>query len=138
MAQGNKDLIRRYYEEMWNTWQFDLADELIDPEVRFRGSLGRMVAGRGGLVSYMKHIQGIFPDYYNSIETLVAEDDRIAAQLTYSGTHRGEIFGIAATGRRIRYSGVGIFQITSGKIVEGWVLGDLANLLLQLRPQEHR
>ena len=136
--EGNKDLIRRYYEDLWNAWRFDLADVLIDPEVRLRGSLGRIVAGRGGMVSYMKHVQGIFPDFCNTIETLIAEDNRVAAQLTFSGTHRGEIFGIAPTGRRIRYSGVGIFQVESGKIVEGWVLGDLANLLLQLRPQEQR
>lgn len=133
-AEANKQLIRRYYEELWNQWRFELADELVEAEVRFRGSIGRMVVGRGGLVSYMKHIRGIFPDLYNSIETLVAEDDRVAAQLTYSGTHRGEMFGIAPTERRIRYSGVGIFQIASGKIIEGWVLGDLAGLLLQLRP----
>ena len=137
-VEGNRALIRRYYEELWNAWKFDLADELIDPEVRFRGSLGRMVAGRGGLVGYIKHMQAIFPDYYNTIETIVVEDDRIAVQLTYSGTHRGEIFGIAPTGRRVRYSGVGIFQVASDKIAEGWVLGDLANLLLQLRPQEQR
>lgn len=133
-AEANKQLIRRYYEEMWNEWRFDLADLLIDPEVRFRGSIGRMVAGRGGLVGYMKHMQGIFPDLYNTIEALVAENDHVAVQLSYSGTHRGEIFGIAPTGRRIRYSGVGIFQIAEDRIAEGWVLGDLANLLLQLRP----
>ena len=133
-AEANKQLIRRYYEEFWNQWRFDLADELVEAEVRFRGSIGRMVVGRGGLVGYMKHMQGIFPDLYNTIEMLVAEDNHVAAQLSYSGTHRGEIFGIAATERRIRYSGVGIFQIASGKIIEGWVLGDLASLLLQLRP----
>lgn len=135
-AEENKELIRRYYEELWNAWRFDLADVLIDPEVRLRGSLGRMVAGRGGLIGYMKHVQGIFPDFHNTIEVLLAEGDRVSAQLTYSGTHRGEIFGIAPTGRRIRYSGVGIFQIGSGRVVDGWVLGDLANLLLQLRPEE--
>jgi steroid delta-isomerase-like uncharacterized protein len=134
--EANKQLIRRYYEELWNAWQFDLADLLIDADVRFRGSLGRMVAGRGGLVGYMRHVQGIFPDFHNAIDDLIAEDDRVAAQLTYTGTHHGEIFGIAPTGRRIRYSGVGIFEVASGKIVEGWVLGDLAGLLLQLRPDD--
>lgn len=136
VVEANKELIRRYYDELWNAWRFELADLLIDPEVRFRGSLGRMVAGRGGLVDYMRHVQGIFPDFHNTIGELIAEDNRIAAQLTYSGTHRGEIFGIAPTGRRIRYSGVGIFQVASGKIVEGWVLGDLAGLLLQLTPDQ--
>lgn len=134
--EENKALIRRYYDELWNQWKFELAEELIDQDVRFRGSLGRMVAGRGGLIGYMKHVQAAFPDYYNSIEELVAEDDRVVARLIYTGTHQGEIFGIAPTGRRIRYAGVGIFQISGGRIVEGWVLGDLAGLLLQLRPDE--
>lgn len=136
VANANKELIRRYYAEMWNQWRFELADEMVDSEVRFRGSLGRMVAGRGGLVGYMKHVQGIFPDFHNTIETMVAEDDQIAAQLTYNGTHRGEMFGIAPTGRRVHYSGVGIFQIAGGRITDAWVLGDLATLLLQLRPDE--
>ena len=135
-AEANKALITRYYDEFWNNWRFDLADELIDPEVRFRGSLGRMVAGRGGLIGYMKHVQAAFPDYYNMVEELVAEDDRVAVRLSYRGTHRGEIFGFAPTGRRIRYAGVGIFQFSAGRIVDGWVLGDLAGLLLQLRPEE--
>jgi steroid delta-isomerase-like uncharacterized protein len=134
--EGNKALIRRYYDELWNAWKFELAEEFIDQDFRFRGSLGRMVAGRGGLVGYMKHVQSAFPDYYNSIEELIAEDDRVVARLIYTGTHRGEIFGIAPTGHRIRYAGVGIFQIDGGRIIEGWVLGDLAGLLLQLRPDE--
>ncbi|MDE3136323.1 MAG: ester cyclase [Acidobacteriota bacterium] len=134
--EENKALIRRYYDEFWNAWKFELADEFIDQDVRFRGSLGRMVAGRGGLVGYMKHVQAAFPDFYNSIEELVAEDDRVVARLIYTGTHRGEIFGIAPTGHRIRYAGVGIFQISAGRIIEGWVLGDVAGLLLQLRPDE--
>jgi steroid delta-isomerase-like uncharacterized protein len=132
--EANKELVRRYYEEFWNGWRFDLAEELIDKDVSFRGSLGRMVAGRDGLLGYMKHVQSAFPDFFNSIEEVIAEEDRVAARLIYTGTHRGDIFGIPATGHRIRYAGVGIFQISGGRIVEGWVLGDLAGLLLQLRP----
>lgn len=135
-AEANKALIHRYYEQFWNGWQFELAEELLAPEVRFRGSLGRMVAGRGGLVGYMKHVQSIFPDFFNSIEELIAEGDRVTARLIYTGTHRGEIFGVAPTERRIRYPGVGIFQISGGRILDGWVLGDVAGLLLQLRPDE--
>jgi len=134
--EANKALIRRYYEELWNQWRFELADELIDQDVRFRGSLGRMVAGRGGLVGYMKHVQTAFPDFFNTIEEIVAEDDRVVARLSYSGTHRGEMFGMPPTGHRVRYAGVGMFQISGVRIIEGWVLGDLAGLLLQLRPDD--
>lgn len=136
--EANKALVRRYYEEFWNGWRFDIAEELIHREVSFRGSLGRMVAGREGLIGYMKHVRSAFPDFFNSVEELIAEDDRVAARLIYTGTHRGEIFGIPATGHPIRYAGVGIFQISSGRIADGWVLGDLAGLLLQLRPDKQQ
>ena len=135
-VEENKALIRRYYDELWNAWRFDLAGNIIAGDVRFRGSLGRAVLGRAGLVDYMKYVQAAFPDFHNTVEDMIAEDDRVAARLVYTGTHRGEIFGIAATGRRIRYAGVGIFQISGGVITDAWILGDLAGLLLQLRPVE--
>jgi steroid delta-isomerase-like uncharacterized protein len=135
-AEANKAIIRRYYDELWNQWRLELVDELIDTEVGFRGSLGRMVNGREGLVGYIKHVQSAFPDFHNSIEELIAENDRVVARLIYTGTHRGEIFGIAPTGRRIRYAGVGIFHLHNSRIDEAWVLGDLAGLLLQLRPEQ--
>ncbi len=134
--EENKRLVRRYYEEFWNGWRFDLAEELIDPEISFRGSPGRIVAGRAGLVGYVKHVQSAFPDFHNSIEEMIAEGDRVVARLLYTGTHQGEIFGLPATGRRIRYSGVGIFRLPDSRIADAWVLGDLAGLLLQLRPEQ--
>jgi steroid delta-isomerase-like uncharacterized protein len=135
-AEANKAIIRRYYGELWNRWRFELADELIDPQVSFRSSLGRMLNGREGLIGYIKHVQSAFPDFHNSVEELIVEDDRVVARLIYTGTHRGEIFGIAPTGNRFRYAGVGIFRIREGRIDDAWVLGDLAGLLLQLRAEQ--
>ncbi|HEV2385914.1 MAG TPA: ester cyclase [Candidatus Acidoferrales bacterium] len=134
--EEGKALIRRYYDELWNAWRFDVAAQLLDPEIHFRGSLGRMVEGLEGFLGYMKHVQAAFPDFHNSIEECVAEPDCVAARLLFTGTHRGEIFGVAPTGRRVRYSGAGLFHLRGGRIADAWVLGDLAGLLLQLRPVE--
>ncbi len=54
------------------------------------------------------------------------------ANPTYRGTHRGEIFGLAPTGRSIEYPGIAIFGIGDGKIYEGWVLGDAWGLYQQI------
>jgi steroid delta-isomerase-like uncharacterized protein len=128
----NKTLIRRYYEEMWNRWDFALADELIDESIAFRGSLGVDVHGREGFRGYMHTVRAAFPDFHNSVEELVAEGDRVVARLTYTGTHSGELFGVSATGRRVTYAGAAIFRIAEGRVVEGWVLGDVHGLLGQL------
>jgi steroid delta-isomerase-like uncharacterized protein len=133
--EANKLLVRRYYEELWNCWDFALADELIAEGIAFRGSLGQSVQGREGFKEYVRAVHRAFPDFHNQVEELVAEGDRVVARLSYTGTHTGELFGIAPTGRRVSYAGVALFGIVSGQIAEGWVLGDLHGLIGQLRDE---
>ncbi len=131
-AEANKALVRRYYEQLWNRWDFALADQIIAQDIAFRGSLGIAVRGREGFQQYMRTVRAAFPDFQNHIQELVAEGDKVVARLAYRGTHRGELFGIRATGKQVSYAGVAIFRIADGKILEGWVLGDTLGLLRQL------
>ena len=130
--EARKALVRRYYDEMWNRWNFVVADELISESIRFRGSLGMTVNGRDGFKEYMRTVQRAFPDFHNKIEELIAEDDKVVARLTYSGTHRGELFGIAPTDRRVAYCGIAIFRVSEGSVAEGYVLGDTRAIVKQL------
>jgi predicted ester cyclase/ribosomal protein S18 acetylase RimI-like enzyme len=129
---GHRVLIQRYYEEMWNRWDFNLAEVLLDPKIQFRGSLGVEVRGVAGFQGYMRTVQAAFPDFTNSIDELIVEDDRVAARLTYRGTHRGELFGVAPSGNRIEYGGAAFFEIAAGRVARGWVLGDTTSLKKQL------
>jgi steroid delta-isomerase-like uncharacterized protein len=131
-AESSKDLVRRYYEALWNRWDFALADELIAESVLFRGSLGIDVQGREGFKEYMRTVRRAFPDFHNRIEELIAENDRVAAWLTYTGTHQGAVLGIAPTGRRVSYAGMALFQVVDDRLAEGWVLGDIHGLVQQL------
>ena len=123
------DLLNRYYEEMWNTWNFDLASELLTDDFRFRGSFGVEVVGPEAFKGYMRLVQSAFPDFHNRIERSLATPERVVAQLTYSGTHKGEFLGIPATGRRIVYPGIAIFDRSGGKFSAGYVVGDRLLLL---------
>jgi steroid delta-isomerase-like uncharacterized protein len=131
-AQANRALIRRYYEELWNRWDLAVADEIIAEDLTFRGSLAVRVRSRAGFKQYVAMVRGAFPDFHNTIEDLVAEGDRVAVRLSYRGTHRGDLFGMAPTGKKISYAGAALFRIVGGKIVDGWVLGDTLRLLRQL------
>lgn len=131
-AEENKRLIRRYYDELWNQWKLDVAGEIIDPEIAFRGSLNRTTRGREGFKRYVRLVRAAFPDFRNTVEDLVAEGNKVVARLTYRGTHQGRLFGLAPTGKRVTYTGLALFRIAGGKIVEGWVNGDTLGLLQQL------
>jgi steroid delta-isomerase-like uncharacterized protein len=126
-------LVQRFYDEMWNRFDRGLVRELLTADVHFRGSLGREVVGHEEFCEYMEYVRAAFPDFTNVIEETVTEGDRLFARLTYRGTHRGEVFGIAPTGRRVQYAGAALFRFRAGRIAEVWVLGDVHGLLSQLR-----
>jgi predicted ester cyclase len=131
--EENKRIIRRYYDELWNNWDLAVADELIAPEIAFRGSLSVVVQGLGAFKGYINMVRAAFPDFHNTIEELIAEGDKVVARITYTGTHGGELFGIRPAGKRVAYAGVAIFLLQDEQIRNGWVLGDTMGLIEQLK-----
>ena len=127
VTRANKAIIRRYYDDLWNAWNLEAAEDLISPEIEFRGSLGITVQGIDGFKGYVATVRSAFPDFHNHVQDLIAEGNKVVARLTYRGTHLGEIFGLAPTGRTIEYPGIGY-----GKIYEGWVMGDASGLYQQI------
>ena len=127
-----KSLIRRYYSDLWNAWSTPALEELISPEIVFRGSIGVAVRGIEEFKQYVSKIRAAFPDFHNHIEELIGEGEKVVARLTYTGTHRGELFGFSGTGKKITYQGIAIFEFREGKIVSGYVLGDTESLKRQI------
>jgi steroid delta-isomerase-like uncharacterized protein len=120
---------------MWNRWDLSLARELLAEDLRFHGSLGTNANGISEFCAYARSVWLAFPDFHNEIEDLIAEADRVVARLTYTGTHRGEVLGVGATGRTVRYPGVAWIRIRDDKIAEMQVVADRLVLLEQLRDE---
>jgi steroid delta-isomerase-like uncharacterized protein len=125
-------LVERFYEEIWNRGDEDVAREILDAGFRFRGSLGSLSNGRDGFIAYVRQVRAALGDYECLIEDLVDTGDRAAARLTFRGIHRGRLFGVPATGKMVAWQGAAFFTIANGRIVELWVLGDIDALKRQL------
>ena len=132
MLDINKNLIRRYYADIWNRWDDDAVDEIIAPGIEFRGSLGVTVSGRDGFRGYVAQVRSAFPDFHNQVDELLAEGNAVAALLTYTGTHQGELYGAAPTHKRVEYGGIAFFRIAQGQITNGLVYGDTMGLMSQI------
>lgn len=128
----NQELVKAYYE-MWNSQDFSKVDDLLDPDVRFRGSLDIVANGVEGFKEYADMLLKAFPNLYHAIEIAVHENDSAAVYVTYSATHLGQLFDYPPTGKRISYSGASFFHIKNGKIKNINVLGDLNSLHKQLK-----
>jgi predicted ester cyclase len=128
----NRLLIERFYHELWNRFDKTVFRDILAVDLRFRGSLGQTKRGHREFGEYVDFIQLAFPDFSNDIAEIISEGDKAFARLTYRGTHRGEVFGIAPSGRRIQYEGAAVFTFRGNLIAEVWVLGDIYGLISQL------
>jgi steroid delta-isomerase-like uncharacterized protein len=88
---------------------------------------------KDGLRAFLIHVRAGVPDLRVTVADTVAEGDRVAARLTYTGTHRGALFGAAPTGRQLEWDGITIRRFdASGRTVERWIRNDTVSLLAQL------
>ena len=132
MTPTPKTLVERFYHEVWNRADEDVAREILVEDFRFRGSLGPEKVGRDGFIDYMRSIHVALADYTCIIEDLVATENRAAARMIFKGVHQAEFFGVAATGREIAWAGAAFFEIAEGRIAALWVLGDIDSVKAQL------
>lgn len=128
LTELNKAVIRRFYDELWNRWDLPVAEEIIAPDIRFRGSLGTSLTGIEQFKRYVEQVHAAFPDWHNRVDELIAEGEKVVARITWHGTHSGDLFGVAPTGSHVTYVGAAIFRLRDGKIQEGWVVGDTQEL----------
>jgi len=131
-ARDNKDLIRRYFEAIDRPdVSEDILDEFLDPEIITHNPPPGIPPNFEGLKKQFLVFQKSTPGYH-TVDDLIAEGDKVVARITGYGTHEGDLFGIPRTGKEIRMSGIVIWRIKNGKIVEHWAQNDMISLLQQL------
>ena len=133
-TEENKALLRRSVEEVFSAQgDLDVADEIYAPNYVGHNPLDpEDVRGPEGAKEQARMYRSAFPDVRLSIEEQVAEGDRVVTRWIGSGTHQGEMMGIAPTGNQIRVDGITISRIQDGKVVEDWELFNALGLMQQL------
>lgn len=128
-----RELVRLFYEKLWNEIDFAIADEILHPDVTFRGSVGVGATGRQEVCDYVRMVTTALSGYRCDVESLIAEGNSVAAKVRFSGIHVGEFLGFPPTGRRVEWIGTAFFVGDENKLCDIWVLGDLESLRAQLK-----
>lgn len=132
-TEENKQVVRRWIAEAWENKNLDVIDELHAADY-----VGHIV-GTPGPVRGREAFKQLFATYFAAFdlhrrnEFLVAEGDKVVAYDTYRVKHTGEFAGIPPTGKELTATGIDIYRIVDGKIVEQWYEMDFTGVLQQLR-----
>jgi steroid delta-isomerase-like uncharacterized protein len=130
---GAIQLARRFVSDVLAAGDLGRADDLVADDVVVHVPVRpEPLRGLAALKEYIATFRAALPDVGFVIEDEIAQDDRVVLRLTVDGTHRGELLGVAPTGKRISVPEVLILRVSGGRIVEDWVQVDLLGLLAQL------
>ena len=131
--QQNKALIRRFYEEVWGRGNLDVVYEVFAADyTRHDLRPGNPLPGPDGQKKTAADFRAAFPDLQVTVDLLIAEDDMVVVRVTNEGTNTGPWGGTPPTGKHARFSGVNIFRLENGKVVEIWNHRDDLGVMQQL------
>jgi steroid delta-isomerase-like uncharacterized protein len=135
MPTAKKVLIHHWFEEVWNKKREAAIFEMLHPDALIHG-LGNLpsdvVRGPKGFLPFWQKFISAFPNISVTVESVLAEDDKVAARCGVRGTHTGGGLGIPPTGAKISFNGMVHVHVKDGMIFEAWNNFDFLLLYQQL------
>ena len=133
-VERNVELMRRWFQEVWNENKSQTIYELLSPDGVARGQSGGQdeIHGPTEFALFVEHIRGAFPDIKIEIEDIFGAGDKVVVRWSATMNPLGDSLGIPATGKPVRSTGISIARIEKGQIVEGWDNWDQLEMLKQI------
>lgn len=135
MSAENKATIRRFIEEAWNRGNLSVVDRIFSSDHVGHDPAnppGFPPPGPDGVKGLVTMYRTAFPDAHFTIEDQIAEGDKVATRWRASGTHKGDLMGIAPTGRKVTVTGITIDHFDGVRNMESWSNWDALGLMQQL------
>lgn len=131
MTLSAKAIAEEYTNTVWNEKDMSVINRLMHEDLLIHSSLGdfRGPAAMKEIVAAWLHG---FPNLSVQLNQTIAEKDLVVIQWSAQGIHQGNFKHHSPTGKSVSYSGVTIYNIQEGKIIEYWAYLDLHSLLSQL------
>ena len=135
IATDNRAVFHRFYAALGTNDEATIdraIEEAIDPDVTLHTPLPTDATGAEALRQGLASLRRAFPDLRLDVQDVLAERDKLVARTAVSGTHRGEHFGVAPTGRPFAIEEIMVFRFRDGRVVEIHGVVDVFGQLQQL------
>jgi len=129
-SKQNKAIVRRANEELWNGRNAEAVDEFWAAEYINPAQQEARAAWKEDFV--LPILAAAPADLHLAIEDLIAERDKVVMRFAWSFTHTVRFLGANPTGKHIAWTGIAIFRLKDGKIIEEWANTDNLGLNRQL------
>lgn len=132
MADDLKELARRFNDEVMNKGRFDVLDEIVADDFVEHQAMPGMPPGKEGVRAFITTFRDAFPDLNVETQGVVCEGDEVWMHSVMTGTHKGDLPGIPATGKRVTLEMIDRVRVRNGQAVEHWGVSDDLGMMTQL------
>jgi steroid delta-isomerase-like uncharacterized protein len=136
MSVSPAELIRHWFEEVWNKKNRAAIREMLTPDSVHHGlgSPGQPVTGVEAFEQFHEGFLQAFPDLHVDLQDVIADGDKVAVRYLVTGTQKGDLPGQPATNKKVRFTGGGMCRFDKGKFSEVWNEIDFAKMSYDLAP----
>ncbi|HSK82572.1 MAG TPA: SpoIIE family protein phosphatase [Rubrobacter sp.] len=124
--EKNKALARKFFEEAWGKGNLAAVEEFIAAEYVMHPIPSGLPPGPEGTKQAITTYRTAFPDLQATVDDIFAAGDRVALRWSFRGTHLGDWLGIPPTGNHMAATGISVYRMAGGKVVENWTSIDLS------------
>jgi len=134
MSEANKQLAKRWFEEVWNKGRREAISEILAPDAEIRES-GEIVKGPEGFYPFFDRMQDAFSEIHVTFQDAIAEADMVCLRWSCSMKHTGSGLGIAPTQKTLATTGMTMVRVANGRFVAGWQNWDMLGLMQQMKQE---
>jgi predicted ester cyclase len=132
MTKQERDLGRRWFEEVWNKGRREAIAEMLAPAAVLHEA-GIDSVGAEGFYPLFDRLSATFSEINVSVDDVMVDGDKICVRWSFSGKHTGGGLGFAATGMVVRTTGITIVRVSDGMLIEGWQNWDMLGMMQQIQ-----
>ena len=125
----NKRVVQAFMQDVLNNHRGDHAVRYLTPGMSWHSGTVGTVAGRDNVAGLMTTVVTSIPDLHASVKDIFGQGNEVVVRLVVSGTQKGPLLGIPASGRPVQWDAIDLYHLHDGKISEEWAGEDFVAFL---------
>ncbi len=118
--EDNLAIATRWFNDGLNQGNLDVVDEIVASNVTIDAAVYPSGKGPKAIKDIFTSLLTAYPDVHISIDQSLVDDDYVVVQWTGTGTQKTEFLGVSPADGLRTWSGIHVFHLSCGKIVEVW------------------
>lgn len=126
---ANKRVVLAFINDVLAEHHGDHAARYLTRDIQFHAGTVGTVVGSAQVAGVLTSVVTAIPDLNPAVQDIFGQGNEVVVRLVVSGTQTGDLLGIPASGRQVRWDAVDVYQLRGGKIAQEWAAEDLTAIL---------